>query len=133
MPEWIFFDGGCGLCHATVRLAARADRSGRFRYAPLGGPTFQSQVAEPLRAALPESLIVKTEDGRLLARSRAVLYIARRLGPWWRAVAAVAALAPAPLADRVYDLVARLRRRIFPPPPESCPVLPPHLRGRFDP
>jgi hypothetical protein len=35
------------------------------------------------------------------------------------------------LGDAAYDLVARLRHRLFALPPDACPVTPPHLRARF--
>ena len=129
----LFYDGGCGLCHRSVRFVLRADRDGRaFRFAPLGGETFRAQV----RAAgggLPDSLVVRTADGRLLTRFRGVLHVLERLGGFWRALGALASLPPPAWGDAAYDAVARVRHRLFEKPPETCPVSPPELRKRFDP
>ena len=77
-PELLFYDGGCGLCHRAVRFVLWADPEGRaFRFAPLGGDTFQALVSAGERERLPDSLVVRTtEDGRLLTRSTARASIA---------------------------------------------------------
>ena len=133
-PDWIFYDGHCGLCHGVVRFAARADRDGQaFRFAPLGGETFRARLPDVLHAGLPDSFVVWTADGRLLTRSRAVTHMLRRLGGAWRIAAAAVDLLPTSLSDWVYDGVARVRHRLFGRTQAVCPVLPPDLRARFDP
>jgi predicted DCC family thiol-disulfide oxidoreductase YuxK len=132
--ETLFYDGGCGLCHGAVRFVLWAD-SGRLllRFAPLGGPTFLALVGEADRARLPDSLIVRTEDGRLLTRSAAVVHLLKRLGgPWW-AIGAFVGVAPRPLLDWVYDAIARVRHRLFTKPEDACPLVPRELLARFDP
>ena len=131
-PEVLFYDGGCGLCHRAVRFILWADPEGRaFRFAPLGGVTFQAQVPASERAHLPDSLVVRTAEGGLLTRSAGVLHILRRLGGGWRVLAALFGLVPRPLRDAAYDFVARIRLRLFARPEDACPVVPPALRGRF--
>jgi len=127
----LFYDGACGLCHLSVRSLLVADRAGALRFAPLGGPTFREQVAEPDRAALPDSLLLKTADGRLLARSAAVLESLRLLGGFGKVLAGIARVVPTPVADRLYAGVARVRSRLFPPPAGACPHVPRELQGRF--
>lgn len=131
--ETIFYDGGCGLCHRWVRFVLAEDATGEsFRFAPLHGATFHSTVSEKERAGLPDSIVVLTADGRLLTRSRAVVYILQRLGGLWRLIGSVGALIPTGLPDRAYDGVARIRHRLFAKPAASCPVVPVELRKRFD-
>jgi predicted DCC family thiol-disulfide oxidoreductase YuxK len=129
----LFYDGSCGLCHLSVRLAVRADRTGAVRFAPLEGPTFRRLVPETERSCLPDSLVLRTEDGVLLTRSAAVVALLRRLGSPWAWLAAVVAAVPTPLADGLYDAVARVRLRLFPRPLEPCPRVSPEWRDRFDP
>ena len=132
--ETLFYDGGCGLCHRAVRFMLWADREGRcFRFAPLGGRTFQALVPEAERARLPDSLVLRTEDGRLLTRSAAVLYMLERLDGGWKVLPVLGRLVPQRLADALYDFVARVRYRLFARPPDVCPVVPAPLRARFDP
>ncbi len=132
--ERIFYDGDCGVCHGSVRFVARRDPDGRaFRFAPLGGETFGREIPEPARAALPDSLVVLTADGRLLTRSAGAVRILRRLGPAWRLLGALLWLVPRPIRDVFYDRFAAHRGRLAARPEGTCPLLPPALRARFDP
>jgi predicted DCC family thiol-disulfide oxidoreductase YuxK len=131
-PDILFYDGGCGLCHSAVKVVLRGDADGRaFRFAPLHGETFLRLVPEADRASLPDSLVVRTDDGRLLSRSAASLYIGRRLGGLFGVLAALGSLVPRRLADALYDTIARVRHRLFARPDAACPLLPPPLRARF--
>lgn len=129
----LFYDGGCGFCHAAVRFLARRDAAGRIRFAPLGGATFQRQIPEVDQRSLPDSLVVLPPGGRLLTRSGAVIHLLRALGGAWAVGARLLAVVPRPLRDGAYDLVARFRARLFPRPEEACPRLSPALLDRFDP
>ncbi len=132
-PDRVFYDGTCGLCHGFVTfLLARDPDGSRFRFAPLQGRTFAALVPESERAGLPDSVVVRTHDGRLLIRSAGVAHALRRLGGLWSWVGTAIAIVPAFLADAVYDLVARARHRLFRRPDDACPVVPIGLRGRFE-
>lgn len=131
-PELLFYDGGCGLCHRAVRFVLWADPEGRaFRFAPLGGETFQALVPAAERERLPDSLVVRTAGGALLTRSTGALHAMRRLGGVWRAMAVLLAIVPRPIRDLVYDFIARVRLRLFAKPTDACPFVPPPLRSRF--
>jgi predicted DCC family thiol-disulfide oxidoreductase YuxK len=142
-PRWIparwpgrrdrlFYDGTCGLCHGAVRFMLAEDRSGAaFALASLQGPTWEAAVPTSERLALPDSIAVRTEDGRLLTRSTAVIYLLERLGGLWRALGVAMRIVPRPIRDAVYDLVARIRYRVFGRANTLCPILPPDLRSRF--
>ena len=131
-PDILFYDGGCSLCHRSVRFVLRADGSGdRFRFAPLDSDAFRSAVSETDRLALPDSLVLLTSSRKLLIRTGAFLHILNRLGGFWRLVGLVLGLVPISWRDAAYDLVARRRLRWFNRPKEACPIVPPHLRSRF--
>lgn len=127
----LFFDGDCGLCHRAVRLLLRLDRACRLRFAPLGGETFAALVPEGERASVPDSLVLRTTDGRLLLRSQAVAEALRTTGVAGAALALVASTLPRAPADRLYDALAGRRHRLFARPAEACPVPPGPLRERF--
>jgi len=131
VPDLVLFDGGCGLCHRSVAFLARRDRDGsRFRFAPLGGETARERLADADR--LPDGTVVLlAADGRPMFRSDAVLHALGRLGGPWRCLAAAGRALPRPLRDGAYRLVARVRRRLLPPPKGSCPRLPSTLADRF--
>ena len=132
--EHLFYDGSCGLCHRAVRFVLARDGDGsRFRFAPLGGPTFQRLVPAQERARLADSVVVLDLQGRVLQRSDAALHVLRRIGGAWGVVGATARICPRGLRDRLYDVVARVRRRLAARPDQACPLVPPDLRARFDP
>lgn len=133
MPERLFYDGSCALCHWAVRFVLARDPHGRaFRFAPLDSEAFRGAAPAAVRAALPDSLVVQTADGELLTKSAAVVHILRRLGTPWRWLGGVARVFPRVLLDPLYDFVARVRYRVFGREPEACPVIPKELRSRFD-
>lgn len=129
--ETVFYDGQCGLCHSAVRFLLAEDHTpgGAFRFAPLGGETFR--VAIPKASDLPDSLVLLTDDGRILTRSRAALQVARRLGGLWWVIAWLVGLLPTALLDRGYDAVARVRYRLFACPQGACPIAARDLRSRL--
>lgn len=131
-PEVVFYDGRCGLCHWSVCFILAHDHTGEaFRFAPLDSDTFRAAFSEPVRASLPDSLLVQTDTGTILMQSDAVLHILRRLGGIWRALGIVGPLIPRVLRDKMYDAIARIRHRLFQAPVASCPLIPADLRGRF--
>ncbi len=132
--EHVFYDGECGLCHHVVRFALKRERGRElFRFAPLHGPTFAALVPAAARAALPDSLVVRTADGRLLVRSEASLHVLARLGGASGAFATCLRLVPRPLREWGYDRVASVRKRLFAKPATACPMVPRELQQRFDP
>lgn len=130
----VFYDGHCALCHGAVKFVLKHDRTGEaFRFAPLQGVTFRARVPEGVRASLPDSVAVLTNDGALLTRSDAFLYILARLGGIWNFTGSVLRIVPRFLRDVVYDFVARVRYRVFGTREDLCPVIPAKLRSRFGP
>ena len=132
----IFYDGGCGLCHRFVRFALAEDREGKyFRFAPLEGNAFaavrnesaQAETLDPI-----DSIVLSLPSGSLLVRAAAILEIGKRLGGIWRVAAIAAGVLSLRVLNAGYDGIARIRHRIFAPPPDACPLLPAHLRDRFD-
>lgn len=138
----LFYDGDCGLCHRSVRFLIAEDdhveEALRLRFAPLGGDAFMQLVARSPEIDpdhLPDSIVLELEDGRVATRASAVIEIANRLGGFWRAIAFAGSLGgyvPRAVLDSAYDIVAENRKRLFEKPKESCPILPPDLRERFD-
>lgn len=131
--EWIFYDGTCALCHGWVRFVLAEDTDGKaFRISPLQGALFTMRFPAETRRSLPESLVVFTEDAKLLKRSAAVLHVLRRLGGLWRILAAVLGVIPQTVLNWCYDRVAGARKQIFGTRENLCPVLSQELRRRFD-
>ncbi len=130
----VFYDSACGLCHRTVRFLIAEDPEGRsFRFAPIGGETFERLLDEATRAALPESVIVLSPDGSLHSRTEATLRLLEGLGGRHLRRARILRAVPRPVRDLAYQLVAAVRHGIWARPDDACPVASPELRARFDP
>ena len=127
----LFYDGSCGLCHTSVKFVLKHERENTTDFSPLGSEAFRSRVSEAQRAALPDSLVVWTGDGRLLVKSAAVVHLGRSLGGFWRVLANVGNLFPNVFLDVVYDFIARNRKKVFKKPDGACPMVPPQQRPRF--
>jgi predicted DCC family thiol-disulfide oxidoreductase YuxK len=109
----LFFDGVCGLCDRLVQLVLRHDRRQRFRFAALQGDVAAQTLGhygKPLDVL--DTVYVLTEDGRLLQKARAILFVMAELGlPW--SLARLFAPLPTRVLDWFYDRVARNRYRLF--------------------
>ncbi len=131
----ILYDGVCGLCNRFVQFVLRRDTAAYFRFCALQDSISVDILAhhhiDPL--ALNTICLVTdigTPKERLFTHSDAVLQVLRSLGVGWRLLAVVLKLIPRPLRDLGYDLVAKLRYRIFGRLP-ACPLPTPTQRDRF--
>lgn len=124
----IFYDGHCGLCHGFVKFVLAQDAAEKFQFAPLQGSTANAKLRG---LKLPDSIVLLQNDGALKVRSKAVLQVLGDLGGVWRIVSALLSVFPLALADGVYNLVAKYRRKIFGSKADLCPVMPESLRLRF--
>ncbi len=129
--EIVFYDGHCGMCHGLVRFVIARDRARAFVFAPLQGETFATTVSDAERATLPDSMVVRTADGRLLVRSAGVLHVLDTLGGGWRALGTLLWPVPRSILDAAYRLLAAIRHRLGPTPSSTCPLVPAELRERF--
>jgi predicted DCC family thiol-disulfide oxidoreductase YuxK len=126
----LLYDGVCALCNAAVGFVLKRDRSCTVRFAPLQGETAGPLLAERPELAAIDSMIWIDTDGRAFTRSGAALAIARHVGGGWAVLAALGRVIPAVLRDAIYDLIARIRYRVF-GRYDACPVPPPEHRVRF--
>lgn len=130
----VFYDSACGLCHRTVRFLITEDPAGGcFRFAPIGGETFERLLDVATRTAVPDSVIVLTPDGSVHTRTEATLRLLEGLGGRHLRRARMLRAVPRPIRDLVYRVVAAVRHGIWARPEDACPVASPELRARFDP
>jgi predicted DCC family thiol-disulfide oxidoreductase YuxK len=54
------------------------------------------------------------------------------MGGLWRLIAEVARAVPTSIGDATYDVVARVRYRLFGKRADLCPIVPATARYRFD-
>jgi predicted DCC family thiol-disulfide oxidoreductase YuxK len=127
----LYYDGNCAMCHGFVKFLLAEERTGTLRYAPLQGEHFRTNVPEPMRVTLPDSLVFRTTDGRLLVRSDAVVNILCSLGGLWTLFGWLLWAVPRPLRDLAYNFVGAIRYRLFGYASEACPLVTPSLRARL--
>jgi len=133
-PITVFYDGHCGLCHGLVRFLIVRDPDGaKFQYAPLQGEYCVQVISHTQRQNLPDSIVVRTDEGKLLVKSAAVVYLLKRISGLWYMVGVVLEILPTKLRDFGYDCSARVRRRLFSTTENTCPLVPPNLQNRFHP
>lgn len=130
----VLYDGVCGLCNKLTQFLLKHDRYDRLRFAAL-----QSNFATTLlqRHGFDshdlDTVYVAVNSGetneQVLARSDAILHLAGELGGVWR-VGAIGKLIPRFLRDKVYDLVARNRYRVF-GKYDTCMLPEPRHRKKF--
>ncbi|MCH7978470.1 MAG: DUF393 domain-containing protein [Acidobacteria bacterium] len=113
----ILYDGVCGLCNRLNQFTLRRDKRGVFRFAAL-----QSEFARALlkpHGANAEDLDTfyvvlgkETPQERLLARSRAALYVLGTIGGPWKLLT-ILGLLPTFILDFLYRVIARNRYSMF--------------------
>ena len=126
----LLYDGICALCNGAVTFVLKRDRRGIVRFAALQGKTADAVRARHPSVESADSMVWVDVDGSVSTRSEAALAIGRYLGGFWGAMAATARVVPRPIRDWVYDLVARVRYRVF-GKYDACPIPPAEHRERF--
>jgi len=130
----VLYDGVCGLCERLVQFLLTHDHRRVFNFASLQSATGQAMLERYRQDSrdLTSFYVVanyRTPDSRLFMRSDAALFVASELAWLWKAMRLVR-LVPKGVRDRVYDLVARNRYRVF-GRYEQCLMPRPEFRSRF--
>lgn len=130
----ILYDGICGLCNRWVRFVLRRDKKDVFRFASLQSPYARAVLHRyGLNLRKLDTVYVITDPGetseKILSRSRAILYVLRRLGGFWGGLAFFGILT-FPLLDFFYAVVARSRYFFF-GKYDSCPLPDPKDAKKF--
>jgi predicted DCC family thiol-disulfide oxidoreductase YuxK len=130
----VLYDGVCGLCNRLLQFLLAHDRRAAFTFASLQSAIGKSTVEH--FGGNPDELTsfhvlanYRTGHARLLSRGRAALFVAGELGWPWKA-AVLMRVVPTAILDRMYDVVARNRYRLF-GRFEHCLAPRPEYRRRF--
>ncbi len=115
----VFYDGHCGICSFTVSMLLKIDRHRRLCFAPLNSKLF-AEISKNLYSGKNQKnidsihLCFRQNKGKkaCLVKSAAILFILKQLPQPWKSLAIIAII-PQPLLDWLYDVIARLRRKIF--------------------
>lgn len=126
-PDLIVFDSDCIICSGFARFVAKHDRTARFRFVSAASTLGRRHYAAlGLDPDLMETNIVII-DGRAHLKMASFTAVMGVLGWPWRLLTALRIL-PRPVADWLYDRVARNRYRIG---RRACPLPSEDLLGRL--
>jgi predicted DCC family thiol-disulfide oxidoreductase YuxK len=130
----VLYDGVCGLCSRLLQFLLEHDHRAVFTFASLQSVTGRAMVERG--GGDPDDLTsfyvlanYRTGHTRIFSRSSAALFVAGELGWPWKAAVLMRVL-PTAVLDRVYDVVARSRYRVF-GRHEQCLRPRPEFRTRF--
>lgn len=125
----LLFDGVCTLCNRSLRLLVKFDHAGRFRFAPLQSPVGRALLARQGLSPDYFDSVVLIDGDDYYTKSEAVLRVCRDLdGPL--PLLSALTVVPVGIRDRLYDVVADHRYRVF-GRKDECPVPDGELRRRF--
>ncbi|ELY90986.1 thiol-disulfide oxidoreductase DCC family protein [Natrialba taiwanensis] len=108
----VLFDGVCNLCNGFVQFLVPRDTDEQFYFASLQSDTGQKLLAEHGLPTDELESIVLIEGDDCYVKSDAVLRIAALLGGIYRLLSPFR-FVPRLIRDRVYELVAANRYRLF--------------------
>jgi predicted DCC family thiol-disulfide oxidoreductase YuxK len=130
----VLYDGVCGLCSRLLHFLLEHDHRAVFMFASLQSATGKATVER--FGGNPNELTsfyvlanYRADDARMFDRSSAALFVAGELGWPWK-VAVLMRVLPTAILDRIYDVVARTRYRLF-GRFEQCLTPRPEFRRRF--
>ena len=130
----VLYDGVCGLCSRLLQFLLKHDRRAVFTFASLQSEVGRATVER--FGGNPDELSsfyvlanYRSNHPRMFSRSSAALFVAGQLGWPWK-MAALMRLLPPAIRDRLYNVVARNRYRVF-GRFEQCLTPRPEFRGRF--
>lgn len=130
----ILYDGMCGLCNRFVTFVLTRDRAGVFLFAALQSATgleWLRRLGADADAVDAVHIVTnyRSSSPGLLSKSAAAMFVVGRLRAPWRWLAA-ARVIPKAWLDRLYDLGARHRYRLF-GRYDTCPLPTVEHRARF--
>jgi len=113
----VLYDGVCALCNRLNNFVLPRDSRGVFDFASLQSAVGRSALQRFGRN--PDDLNTfylvtnyRSESSALLSKASAALFVMKKLGDPWRWLGLLGVF-PSALLDRVYDLTARYRYRLF--------------------
>ena len=125
----VVFDGVCVLCSGFLKFMLKHDHTERFKFV-----IAQSALGEALYAyvglkSADYDTNIVIVDGRIYTKLDAFAAAMGALGGGWKSAQLVRSL-PRPVADWLYDRIARNRYAVF-GKTEACLVPAPNVQDRF--
>ena len=107
----IFFDGVCNLCNGAIDFIMKRDNDFHFVFESLQSSRAKDILGNIHTKSL-ETIVVRTNIGDTLTKSKAVFFIAKKLKGPIRIISIFSVL-PTFLTDFFYSVIARYRYKLF--------------------
>jgi predicted DCC family thiol-disulfide oxidoreductase YuxK len=114
----VLVDGVCNLCNASVKFLIKRDKHSKFEFIPLQSEKGKATLSRFTLQETHLNSIVFISGTVCYTKSTAVLEILYVLGGMWKLLYGFI-IVPRPLRDFVYQIIAKLRYRLF-GKAESC-------------
>jgi predicted DCC family thiol-disulfide oxidoreductase YuxK len=113
----VLYDDDCGLCNGFVQRLLEYDHREFFNFASIQSQAAANQLARFVVHSCPANsfFVIANYEGSesvFLDKSGAALFILKKLGWPWKALG-IASWLPVSFLDRIYDVVAKNRNRVF--------------------
>lgn len=108
----IVFDGHCVLCSRWANIIIRHDKTKRFRLLAAQSPLGEALYAHYGMKSGDYDTNLLIENGYARIKSDGTLAMMNILGGPWK-LAGIFRIIPAPLRDRMYDVIAKNRLKWF--------------------
>jgi len=107
----VFYDGECGFCNRTIAYVLKKDKTNSILFASIQSEFTKNLFIEKKWTAPDLSTFYFFDNGQLFKKSKAALKVAKYLTfPY--SLLQVFWIAPQFIRDRVYNIVARNRKKI---------------------
>lgn len=127
MNNIVLYDGDCGFCNFWVQWILKNDKQHKFMFASLQGNFGQEFLIKNNFPTKIFDTVYFLKDNRSYSKLDAVAEIGKALGGIYR-ILAVAKILPSFIADPIYDLIAKNRKKIA---GESCMLITPQEKLQF--
>jgi len=118
----LFYDGDCGFCNAAVQFVLKHEKSKEIRFSALQS-RYACALFERNKVENDLSSLIVFHKARFYKKSEAVLVLAPFLRPPYRVLIESTRLFPPFFRDRVYDLIAKNRKKLAKNPSCTLPDL----------
>lgn len=108
----VLFDGICNFCNASINFLLRWDPDGVIRFSAMQSETGRRLLKRHGLSERDFETFIVLDGDQVLAKTAAIVHLARYLGPPWR-LASTFLLVPQALRDGAYDLIARNRYKLM--------------------
>ncbi len=125
----LLFDGVCNLCNYFVQFTIKRDPQAKFKFAALQSSAGRALLKEFDLSDDDWDSFVLIYNGKCFLKSTAALHVLKEIGGFWK-VFYVLMVIPRPLRDLLYNLVAKMRYRVF-GKRDTCMLPTPDIDKRF--